>query len=124
MKFFKMIKSFVPAVAGLTFLIKNENNFKFQLVAFFSVLTLGLSVGINRYEWLFILVSCALVLVAEGINTAIEKLADQIELSKNSKIKVIKDVSAAAVFLSAIFSLITGLIIFYPYLKKLFFGSW
>ncbi|MFM7466499.1 MAG: diacylglycerol kinase family protein [Crocinitomicaceae bacterium] len=119
-----MIKSFVPAFAGLTFLIKNENNFKFQLVAFFSVLTLGLSVGINRYEWLFILVCCALVLVAEGINTAIENLADQIELSKHPKIKVIKDVSAAAVLLSAIFSLIIGLIIFYPYLKKLFFGSW
>lgn len=121
---FKMIKSIVPALAGLEFLVKNENNFKFQLVAFFSVVTMGFLFGVNRYEWLFLLICCALVFVAEGINTAIEKVADQIDLTINPKIKIIKDVSAAAVFLSAIFSLIIGLLIFYPYLKKLFFGSW
>lgn len=124
MKMFKMIKSIVPALAGLEFLVKNENNFKFQLVAFFSVVTMGFLFGVNRYEWLFLLICCALVFVAEGINTAIEKVADQIDLTINPKIKIIKDVSAAAVFLSAIFSLIIGLLIFYPYLKKLFFGSW
>jgi len=124
MKMFKMIKSIVPALAGLEFLVKNENNFKFQLVAFFSVVTMGFFFGVNRYEWLFLLICCALVFVAEGINTAIEKVADQIDLTINPKIKIIKDVSAAAVFLSAIFSLIIGLLIFYPYLKKLFFGSW
>ena len=121
---FKMIKSIVPALAGLEFLVKNENNFKFQLVAFFSVVTMGFLFGVNRYEWLFLLICCALVFVAEGINTAIEKVADQIDLTINPKIKIIKDVSAAAVFLSAIFSLIIGLLIFYPYFKKLFFGSW
>jgi diacylglycerol kinase len=124
MKFFKMIKSFVPAFAGLKFLLKNENNFRFQLVAFFSVVTMGFLFGVNRYEWLFLLICCALVFVAEGINTAIEKVADQIDLSINPKIKIIKDVSAAAVFLSAIFSFIIGLLVFYPYIKKLFFGSW
>jgi diacylglycerol kinase len=62
----------------------------------------------------------ALVLTAEMINTAIEKLSDIVSPQKNERIRVIKDISAAAVLLSAFIAVISGLIIFVPYLWQLF----
>jgi diacylglycerol kinase (ATP) len=51
-------------------------------------------------QWLdffFILTATALVLMAELFNSAIEALCDFVEVRKNEKIKVIKDISASAV---------------------------
>ena len=57
------------------------------------------------------------------INTDIEKLCDVIYKDKHPVIKKVKDIAAAAVLVSAIFSLVTGLIIFMPkiifYIKSL-----
>ena len=54
-------------------------------------------------EWvdvLLILFATALVLITEMMNTAIEALCDFIEVHHNEKIRVIKDVAAAAVGIS------------------------
>ena len=123
MKPMKMIKSFIPAFVGLVFLIKNENNLKFQLVLFFVVIFLGAILDLNRYDWICILLISAVVFVAEGLNSAIEKLADMVDLNYNPQIKTIKDISAAAVLIAALISIIVGLLIFYPHIKKLFFGT-
>jgi diacylglycerol kinase (ATP) len=48
-------------------------------------------------DFLLILVATALVLVSELLNSAIEALCDFIETRHNEKIKVIKDIAAAAV---------------------------
>ncbi len=48
------------------------------------------------------------------LNTAIEKLCDVVHEDVHSGIKKAKDIAAGAVLVSAIFSLITGLIIFLP----------
>jgi diacylglycerol kinase (ATP) len=59
------------------------------------------------------------VLSLEGINTSIERLCDEIEPNLNSKIRIIKDVSAGAVLISSIISAIIGMVIFFPYVYKL-----
>ncbi|MBM3159791.1 MAG: diacylglycerol kinase family protein [Bacteroidetes bacterium] len=120
MKFFRVINSFIPALVGLRFLVKNENNFKFHILAFGLIICCGFFLGINRFEWLFLVLSAGMVFVAEGINTAIEKTADEIDLKRNPHIKRIKDISSAAVLLAALFSVLVGTIIFFPYLMKLF----
>jgi len=51
---------------------------------------------------------------AELFNTSIEKLADKVTMEYNDTIKMIKDISAAAVLIAAIVALTTGLIIFIP----------
>ena len=51
-------------------------------------------------DLLLILVVTALVLVAEILNSAIEALCDFVETRHNEKIKVIKDIAAAAVGIS------------------------
>ena len=61
-----------------------------------------------------------LVLSLELMNTAIEKICDLITKDIHPVIKVVKDISAAAVLIAAIGSLFTGAIIFLPKLLNLF----
>jgi diacylglycerol kinase (ATP) len=51
-------------------------------------------------DLMLILVVTAMVLVAEIFNSAIEALCDFVETRHNEKIKVIKDIAAAAVGIS------------------------
>jgi diacylglycerol kinase len=56
----------------------------------------------------------AFVISMEMLNTAIEKLCDVVHKELHPDIKRVKDIAAGAVLVSAIFSLMTGLIIFLP----------
>jgi diacylglycerol kinase (ATP) len=84
------------------------------------VLIMGFLLHIKRLEWVLVLLCMGLVLAAEMINTTIEKLSDIVSPQKNEQIRVIKDISAAAVLLSSFIAMISGLIIFLPYLWRLF----
>lgn len=48
-------------------------------------------------DFLLVVIATGLVLVAEMLNSAIEALCDFVEAQHNDKIKVIKDIAAAAV---------------------------
>ena len=115
----KFIKSFVFAFRGVFSLLKNERNFNVQLSIFIVVLIFAFTFNLRSVEWLSILGISALVLTLEAINTAIEKMANEIDSNYNEKIKVIKDISAGAVLIASLFSVIVGFIVFYPYFYKL-----
>ena len=55
-----------------------------------------------------------MVLIAESLNTAIEKLGDFVHPDYHKKMGHIKDISAGAAFFAAIFAIIIGLIIYIP----------
>jgi diacylglycerol kinase (ATP) len=55
-----------------------------------------------------------MILVAESLNTGIEKLADFVHPDYHKEIGRIKDISAGAAFFAAIFAVIIGLIIYIP----------
>ncbi|MGJ7033308.1 diacylglycerol kinase [Niabella hirudinis] len=71
------------------------------------------------YEWLIIIICIVGVMGLELVNTAIEKVCDQVHAEKHPGIKYIKDVSAAAVLVVAAGAFVTGLVIFLPRLLKL-----
>ncbi|MEO5500957.1 MAG: diacylglycerol kinase family protein [Ginsengibacter sp.] len=110
----KMLKSFVYAFNGLWLLLKEEQNARIHFVASVIVILAGFYFGLNAYEWMAILFSIGLVITVEIINTAIENIADFISPGKNEHIKTIKDISAAAVLISAIVAVSIGLIVFLP----------
>tara|TARA_R100000951_G_scaffold114719_2_gene120609 strand:- start:65 stop:412 length:348 start_codon:yes stop_codon:yes gene_type:complete len=110
---------FNHAFRGLRNLIKTERNFKIQLLLLCLVIFLGIFFKITTTEWFFIILSSIFVLSLEALNSSLEKLADTITLENNPKIKWVKDVSAAAVLIGAIGSVIVGCIIFIPYIIKL-----
>src|SRR5712671_5130876 len=69
---------------------------------------------LNKTKAIAVILASGFVWAAELFNTAVEKLADMVSKDFHPKIKFIKDVSAAAVLLSAITAFLTGIIIFLP----------
>jgi diacylglycerol kinase (ATP) len=116
----KRILSFKFAFKGIVVLFKNEHNAWIHLLATFVVLLLGWGLNISRAEWMLIVFAIAMVLVAEGFNTAIEYLANAVSIQKNENIRKAKDVAAGAVLLAAFASAIIGLLIFIPKLIERF----
>jgi len=113
----KRLKSFSYAFNGLKILLREEHNSRIHFVATVAVIIFAIVFDLNVYEWIAIIFSSGLVITAEIINTAIENIADFISPEKNEKIKVIKDLSAAAVLISALTALCIGLIVFIPKIK-------
>ncbi|HIA35462.1 MAG TPA: diacylglycerol kinase family protein [Flavobacteriales bacterium] len=108
------IKSFNNASRGIIQLFKRQQNARLQLLALVIVAGLGFIAKLTSNEWSIILLAIGLVLMAEALNTAIEYLADEVTQEYNEKIKLIKDISAGAVLITAIISVIIGCIIFVP----------
>ncbi|WP_158826002.1 diacylglycerol kinase family protein [Mucilaginibacter lacusdianchii] len=115
----KFIRGFGYAFKGLRYATATQLNFRVHLVAMLTVAFMGYALHISQQEWLWIGLCIALVLVVELINTAIETLTDLVSPDYNVKAGIVKDVSAGAVLLAAIFALITGLVIFLPKLLNL-----
>lgn len=112
----KMLKSFRDAFNGIGILIRTERNFQIHLVAFVLAIAAGFYFDIKMRQFGTILLVSALVFSLEGINTAIEKLCDEVTEERKESIRVIKDISAGAVLIAAIFALVVGLNIFLPYI--------
>lgn len=108
------LSSFLPAFEGLHFLIINEKNAVVHLIATVIVLIFSFTFKINAYEWELIILAITLVWFSEIINTALEKLTDLIQPELHPKAKIIKDLAASSVLVTAIFSVIIGLFIFLP----------
>jgi len=108
------LKSFRYAFNGLRILIKEEHNSRVQLIIAILVICAGFVLKIERTEWQAIIICIGLVLTTEAVNSAIERICNIINPTKNENIKIIKDMSAAAVFISSVMALIIALIIFIP----------
>lgn len=104
------------ALEGIKALLKKDRNFKIQLTIFILVCFVGLYFQIKTFEWIAILIISALVISLEIINSAIERLCDLYSLEENPKIKIIKDICAAAVLIASLFSVTIGALIFGPYI--------
>lgn len=106
--------SFRHAGEGLIYTIRSQPNFRFHLLATVSVFLLGLYYRITTLEWLVLVFTVNMVLVAEMVNTALESMVDLITLEYRQSAKIAKDVSAGMVLVSAALSVVIALIIFLP----------
>jgi diacylglycerol kinase len=110
----KLIRSFAFAWNGLKICFSGEPNFRIHILFAIVVLIPGIVFNISVTEWIVIGFCIAFVISMEMLNTAIEKLCDVVHKELHPDIKRVKDIAAGAVLVSAIFSLMTGLIIFLP----------
>lgn len=108
------IKSVGFAFKGALLLIRTEASIKIQVVIAVLMTIAGFCFDISITEWILQIFAIAIVLGIEGMNTAVEKIADYIQPEFDVKIGFIKDVSAGAVMLVSIASGIIGLIIYLP----------
>jgi len=116
----KLLNSFKYAFQGFSYASKTQLNFRIHLGVTTVALLLGWYLRISSAEWLWVALTVALVLTAELLNTAIEILTDLVSPDWNEKAGHIKDVSAAAVTITAVFAVVVGCIIFLPKLIALF----
>ncbi|WP_130735088.1 diacylglycerol kinase [Flavobacterium sp. J27] len=110
------LKSIVFAVKGAYKLATTEHSIMVQLSIGLLMIIAGFYFNITKEEWLIQTLATGLVLGVEGINTAVEKIADFIHPDYHKKIGFIKDIAAGAVFFAAITALTIGCIIYIPYL--------
>lgn len=108
------LKSVGFAFKGAVLLLKTEASIKIQFTLGVIVTIAGFYYNISNTEWLIQLLAIGLVMSAEGMNTAIEAIADFIHPEHHKKIGLIKDIAAGAVFIAAIFTSIIGFIIYIP----------
>ena len=114
------IRSIKFSLRGIWFLITTESRIKAQLFIILIISLAGFYFDISTIEWLIQTLAIGLVLVAESLNTGIEKLADFIHPDYHKKIGFIKDVSAGSSGIAAIISLIIAGIIYIPKIALLF----
>lgn len=109
-------KSFLNAFRGIFFMLRSERNFQLEVFAFFINIFLIFYLKLSSFDTILILIVCFGVLAAEIFNTAIEKICDIIQPEFDKRIGFIKDVSAGAVTLMAILSVIVGISVYWKYI--------
>ncbi|NTW25422.1 MAG: diacylglycerol kinase family protein [Lentimicrobium sp.] len=115
-----LLKSFQAAFRGIFISIRDERNIRIHFFTALLVILAGFLFKISSTNWIIILILFSIVIAAEMINTAIEKLADFVEPNLSKQIRDIKDIAAAAVLWVSIVSVIVGFLIFAPQIIKIF----
>ena len=110
----KLANSFKYATQGFLMSFKKERNMKIHIFIMLAVIILGCILKISKIEWIICIILFGLVISGEMFNTAIETTVDIAMPFKNPKAKIAKDVSAGAVLILAITSVIIGSMIFIP----------
>lgn len=111
-------KSFNCALRGLKYVIKNERNFRIELLIAIFVVFLAIVFNIKIWEFVVLIFLITWVLVTELINTVVERVVDILEPRVHPYARLIKDIMASVVLLSAGMSILVGGIIFSSYLIK------
>jgi len=107
-------KSFSYAISGFGLALKNEPNIRIHLAVSLVAIIAAYFLRFSRNEWVILFFTIAFVLVLELINTTLEAIVDIVSPKFRPEAKFAKDVSAAAVLVSAILSLIVGAFLFLP----------
>lgn len=107
-------KSLGFAAKGAFKLITTEHSVMVQSSIAVLLIIAGFYYNISHEEWLIQTLATGLVLGIEGLNTAVEKVADFIHPSYHEKIGFIKDIAAGAVFFAAMTAIAVGCIIYIP----------
>ena len=117
----RFFKSFFYALAGLRAAVKTEQSFRLHVLAMVIAIGIGLYDDISLSSWGIVLLSIGLVLAAELFNPALERLGDGFSGGEyNEFVKREKDLSAAAVLVTATAALAVGVIfLIIPLVQKI-----
>jgi diacylglycerol kinase len=112
------MRSLYTAFQGLVYVVKIERNARFHLIIAIATLLLAVILQVSNAELAAIFFAIILVFTAEVVNTAIEKTLDLVKPEQNEQVRIIKDIAAGAVLVSAIGAAGIGLAIFAPYILE------
>ena len=115
----RVVRSFGYAFEGLGVMLKTQPNFLVHTAAGIVALGLGFLLGLSPPELALIVLTIAIVMVVECVNTALESLSDLVSPDFHPLIKRAKDISAAAVLIGAIASVVVAVLLFGPHVAAM-----
>jgi diacylglycerol kinase (ATP) len=107
-------RSFQNAFEGWWYVIRTQQNAWIHAVATACVVALAIWLQLNLMDWAVLLLTIAMVWMAEFLNTALETVVDLASPQIHPLAKIGKDVGAAAVLIAAFSAAIIGFIILGP----------
>ncbi len=109
------IRSFKFAFVGMWTMLKSQHNAWVHAGATLGVVAAGFFFSVSAAEWCWLVLAIMAVWTAEALNTAFEFLADVASPEFHPLVKHAKDVAAGAVLISAIGSVIIGVLVLGPH---------
>ncbi|MDY6893677.1 MAG: diacylglycerol kinase family protein [Chloroflexota bacterium] len=117
-----VIRSIGYGARGIHVVVASQPNAWIHAVVTVLVVIAGLYFGFTNIEWVILVITIILVWAAESLNSAVEYLADLVSPDYHPLIRKTKDAAAGGVLITAIGSVIIGIIIIGPYILELFRG--
>jgi diacylglycerol kinase len=116
---YKFAQSLKFAWKGLSHIVRHERNARIHLLFAVLAFVMGVFLRVSDVQLAAIFFAVIIVFLAEIFNTAIEKTLDLIDTEHNPHIMMIKDMAAGAVLVAAVAAVLMGVVIFGPYLARL-----
>ena len=110
----RIARSFYFAFVGLAFLFRTQRNARIELGIGVIACCVAAWLKISRLEWAIMTFTIALVLILEGLNTAVECAIDLASPNIHPKAKAAKDLATGMVLIASIASVVVGLLILGP----------
>ena len=107
-------QSFRSALEGIANVFRDERNFKIHALFACGACAAAILLKIESRDFLIIGLAITLVIAAELVNTAVEKVVDIKTTARDPLAKAAKDAAAGAVLAAAVFSVVAGCAIFIP----------
>lgn len=104
-------QSFRYAWSGLVHVLRHEWNVRIELAAAMAVIAAGVYLQIGTIEWAILFLTIGSVIAAEFANTVAETLVDIASPDKSEPARIAKDVAAGGVLVTALTSIIVGVLI-------------
>jgi len=106
------LKPFRAAMAGIAYTFRTQRHMRFHLYTVLVVLLAGIYMHLVLRDMLVLLFMISLVLIAEMFNSAIEATVDLIQPTYHPLARFAKDISAGAVLITTIISLVVAALLF------------
>ena len=95
------VRKVLTVISGLRYAVLADFSVAYKLIISLIILVATLVLR-EKVDLLLILLATGLVLITEIVNSAIDAVCDFVEERHNEKIKIIKDIAAAAVGISIV----------------------
>jgi diacylglycerol kinase (ATP) len=107
------IDAWVNAFNGIIYATTTQGNIRKQLLIAVAVMLVSLLFNLTRAEFLCLMFTVILIILAEMFNTAIETVVDLYTDLYHPKAKIAKDVAAGGVVITAVNALIVAYFLFF-----------
>lgn len=114
------LKSANYAIEGILHASKTERHLRYHFYIAGAVLLISYILGLTKTEFLIIALAVIAVLLSEMLNTALEVVVNLISPEMTEKARIVKDISAGGVLITAGGSVLIGYTVLFPYVRQIF----